>query len=95
MEYSEVEVESTMDLGQAVTYLEEVVAGLKSGRLFISNDGDEITLSPQRSVKVTVEARQKKDKETVGIKLSWHVPAAKTPAQPPLRISSKPNHDGH
>ena len=95
LEFSEVEVETEMDLAQAVSYLEEIVAGMKSGRLTIENEGQGIILSPQRTVKVAVEAKQKKDKEAVSIKIGWHVPAASKPPAPPLRISSKVNSDDH
>ncbi len=95
LEFSEVEVESEMDLAQAVSYLEEIVAGLKSGRLSIENEGEGIVLSPQRTVKVAVEAKQKKDKEAVSIKIAWHVPTPAKAPVPALRISSKVNHDGH
>lgn len=95
MEIREVEVEASMELGQAVAYLEEIVAGLKSGRLCLENEGEELLLSPQRQVKVLVEARHKKDKESVGIKLTWHVPMPQKAPIPALRISSKSGTDGH
>lgn len=89
IQFSEVEVETGMDLAQAIAYLEEIVAGLKSGRLSVENDGDGVILSPQRTVKVAVEAKQKKEKESVAIKISWHIPTPAKAPQPPLRISSK------
>lgn len=90
MEYNEVRHETTMELGQAIAYLEEIVAGLKSGRLCVAQENDEITLAPQRTVTVSIKARQKRDKESVGLKISWRTPAPDRDGTPPLRISSVP-----
>ncbi len=90
MEYNEVRVESDLELGQAISYLEDIVAGLKSGRLCVQHEEDELTLAPQRTVSVSIKARQKKDKESVNLKISWRTPTVQKEGTPPLRITSTP-----
>jgi amphi-Trp domain-containing protein len=62
MELNEVRLEAAMELSQAITYLEDIVAALKSGQLAVEHEGDHICLTPQRTVAVTIKARQKRDK---------------------------------
>lgn len=90
MEYNEVHLESTLELSQAIAYLEDIVAGLKSGSLNVQHEADELALTPQRTVSVDIKARQKGEKESVRLKLSWHVPSPKRDGAAPLRISATP-----
>jgi amphi-Trp domain-containing protein len=90
MEFNEVQMQTEMDLGQAISYLEDIVAGLKSGRICVQHEGDELQLAPQRMVGIRIKARQKRDKESVSLKIGWHIPSPQRDGVPPLRISTTP-----
>lgn len=90
MEVHELELETTAELTQAIAYLEDIVAGLKSGRICVQHEEDELLLSPQRTVSVALKAKQKEDKETISLKISWEMPKAMDNGHPPLRITTTP-----
>jgi amphi-Trp domain-containing protein len=94
MEINEVRLESTMELSNAIAYLEDVVAGLKSGRINVQHEEDSLVLAPQRNVTVRIKARQKNEKESIGLKVSWQVPRPSKDGESPLRITSAPAENG-
>lgn len=90
MEVHELELETTAELTQAIAYLEDIVAGLKSGRICVQHEEDELLLSPQRTVTVRLKAKQKEAKESISLKVSWEMPKAAHDGHPPLRITTTP-----
>lgn len=67
----EVELNSESTLEKAVEYLENIVAGLKKGKVFIQQDDEVVELTPNKIVSIDVEAKQKKHEEKVSFKLCW------------------------
>jgi amphi-Trp domain-containing protein len=60
-----------MDLNRAVDYLQAVVNSLRQGKLLVQHADDTITLAPVADVAFQVKARQKGNKESVSLKISW------------------------
>jgi len=73
-------VEGTMDLDQAIEYLDNVLASLKEGRIRVETAEDSVTLIPEKVVKFEMSVSQKKDKEKFGVEIAW-----KTDADSPTR----------
>jgi amphi-Trp domain-containing protein len=67
----EVELNSELTLEKAVEYLESILAGLKKGKVFIQQDDEVVELTPNKTVAIEVEAKQKKHGEKLSFKLSW------------------------
>jgi amphi-Trp domain-containing protein len=67
----EVELNSEATLEKAVEYLESIIAGLKKGKVFIQQGDEVVELTPNKTVSIEVEAKQKKHGEKVSFKLSW------------------------
>ena len=65
----EYEVKTT--LATCVEQLEELVLGLKSGRLVLENRTEALQLHPATVVSLRVKARQKGAKESIDIELDW------------------------
>ena len=64
-------VESVVELSRAIQYLEDVVASLKSGSVSVDGMNGMLTLIPEPTVKLKIEATQKASKESLSLKVSW------------------------
>ncbi len=72
MATKELSFEATMELGDALAYLNQMASSLKDGKLVIEQAGaDFVVLEPAELVQMEVAASSKKDKEKIGIELSW------------------------
>jgi amphi-Trp domain-containing protein len=63
--------EGQMDLNKALDYLQSLQAALKKGTAYVQNGAEVVTLEPEGSVTMEVEAKSKKDKQSIKIELSW------------------------
>lgn len=66
-----VKVKSEMERDQAVAYLEDLIAGMKAGKVSVQHEDQLVTLCPEGRIKVKVEASIKKGKEKFELELSW------------------------
>ncbi len=80
MSSKKLKVEGTMDLDQAIVYLENVLASLREGRIKVETADDAVTLIPEKVVKFEMSVSQKKDKEKFTVEIAW-----KTDADSPSR----------
>ena len=64
-------VESVVELSRAIQYLEDVAASLKSGSVSVEGMNGMLTLTPEPTVKLKIEATQKSSKESLSLKVSW------------------------
>jgi len=88
MEDNAIRIESIVELDQAISYLGNVLSGLRSRKLCIDQSGEALELTPQDMVSLQFKAKQQDDKESVSMKISWRLrPAAGD--LPALKISSK------
>ncbi len=68
----EVEMKSKMEIEKAIEVIESLLAGLKKGKVFVQHGDKVIEITPEKMVKLEVEAEQKKDKEKIYVKMTWH-----------------------
>jgi amphi-Trp domain-containing protein len=89
MSKKRISLKGSTDLAQAIEYLEDIVSSLKNGTLCVQNGSDEaLTLKPEKTLHLEIDASQRADKESVTIELSWRKAEAKQEALP-LKISSQ------
>ena len=68
----EVQMKSKMEIEKAIEVIESLLAGLKKGKVFVQHGDKVIEITPEKMVKLEVEAEQKKDKEKIYVKMTWH-----------------------
>lgn len=66
-----VSFEGVIDLQQAVSYLEGLVAAIRSGTITLEMDGDAVSLRPARNVSLSIEAKRKEERERLTLEMSW------------------------
>ncbi len=76
------ESKESMNIGQAVEYLQQVADNLKSGEVRFAHGGEEISLTPTSVVSVKTSVKDKSDKTSLTVKISW------APEQPQLQAKS-------
>ena len=76
------ESKESMSIGQAVEYLQQVAENLESGEVRFAHGGEEISLEPSTAVWVKTTVKEKSDKTSLTVKISW------APEQPQLRAKS-------
>lgn len=67
----EVSFEGTMTLDKALAYLEGLVASIRAGAVRIEKGEDLVVLTPGDVVKMEVEAKAKKGKQSLQLGLTW------------------------
>ena len=68
----EVEMNSELPLEKAIEYIENILSGLKKGKVFVQQGEEVVELTPDKTVEIEVEAKQKKHEEKFIVKLSWN-----------------------
>ena len=71
MEKNKVVYKESMQLQQAVEYLQAMIEDLKQGEFVIASDGNSLAFKPMDVVQLEVELEHKKGKEKLEIELSW------------------------
>lgn len=83
----EIRVESTLEVGQAVAYLQDIVNSLKAGHIKVEHGGNKLEMSPPGSVNVQLKAKRKETKDSISLKISWHSTSGHG-SEPGVKISS-------
>jgi amphi-Trp domain-containing protein len=82
--------EDEMDLEAVQEHLKSLLAGFKAGSIYIQNGGDVVGLHPEPTVTMALEARNKKDKQSLKIEIRWQsAPVAEASKSGMLLISKK------
>jgi len=63
--------EGQIELNKALDYLKSLQAALKKGTAYVQNGTEVVALEPESSVSMHVEAKSKKEKQSIKIELSW------------------------
>ena len=66
-----VSFEGEVELSEAMAYLKSLQAALKQGTVYVQNGNDVVALEPEATVNMEVEARTKKDKQSIKISFNW------------------------
>ena len=93
MKSNKVNLEQIISKHQLIGYLEDMVASLKSGKIVIESNGDYVRLIPPDSMKLSLSAKQKKEKAEMEFEISWAIPGVPK-EQAPLKISADEPEEG-
>lgn len=74
MDKRKVSTVQTLDLKDAASYLEDLLAAFKKGTITVSKGDENVVLSPASPVFLEIEAKKRKNKERFSFELSWHTP---------------------
>ena len=67
--------------------LESIAKSIKKGKMVFSDDDNEITLSPEKLMRLKLQATKTSTKHQVNIKISWDLDSIKTQKPDTLKIS--------
>lgn len=70
-EKKSVTFEGQMDLAAVQGHLKALLAGFKAGTIYVQNGPDVVALTPEASVTFEIEARRKKDKQSLKLEVKW------------------------
>jgi amphi-Trp domain-containing protein len=82
--------DSLQDKQSILKILHEVIEGLETGHLVLSDDYDKITLTPQGLLQLKLTASQEENKYSFAVKVSWQLEAEKTARKNNPRVVAKP-----
>jgi amphi-Trp domain-containing protein len=84
----EIELKKMMPKEEFIAYLENLLESFKSGQVVVQSGDHLLNLKPPAVFEVTVEAKQKKDKEKLSFKMAWKLDAT-ADSGADLRISPR------
>ncbi|MDR1660252.1 MAG: amphi-Trp domain-containing protein [Desulfovibrio sp.] len=71
MEKKKISTELRMEYSAAVSYLENLLEAFRAGRIEVRKRENRIILAPSSEINVEIEAKQKPEKESFSIGISW------------------------
>jgi amphi-Trp domain-containing protein len=71
MEKKKISTEQMMDYSTAVSYLENLLEAFKAGHIEVRKKDNRIVLVPASNIFVEIEAKQKPEKESFSLEISW------------------------
>jgi amphi-Trp domain-containing protein len=80
----EYEIQTTLD--DCIIKLKELVSGLEKREVVLQNRADGVELHPTPVVTLSVEAKQKGDKESLSIEIAWKANRSVSSPDDRLRI---------
>jgi amphi-Trp domain-containing protein len=88
MNNSEIKLKNNLDRDRAVSYLQDIVNSLKAGTINVEQAEQSLSFEVPPAVAVEIKAKQKEDKESITLKMSWsrHPECCEAPAD--LKISA-------
>ena len=81
--------EGQMDLAAVQAHLKALMGGLKAGAIYVQSGHEVIGLHPEATVTMELEARRKKDKQSLKLEIKWESLDEPEAAVGDLSISSK------
>jgi amphi-Trp domain-containing protein len=84
----EFEHESFQDSEAICTYLETIIAGIRSGELKVSDGNEELALRPRGLMRFEVKATERPDRTRLSLRMSWKPEEEELPGEDPLRITA-------
>ena len=92
MEKKQIMFDESMERKQVVKYLEKMVKELNEGKVIIKTDGESLAIEPQDTIRLEVEAKQKKGRERLEIELSWPVEGSGEEEEAEVTAEEKETH---
>ena len=84
-----VSYEGQLDLSSVQGYLKALMAGFKGGTIYVQSGAEVLALQPESTVTLELEARRKKDKQSLKLEFKWESAPAGDDATGHLVISDK------
>ncbi|MDR2055339.1 MAG: amphi-Trp domain-containing protein [Desulfovibrio sp.] len=88
MEKKKISTEQRMEYSAAVSYLENLLEAFRTGCIEVRKKGSRIVLVPSSDITVEIEAKQKPEKESFSIGISWTPCAACKDGEEQIRIKA-------
>ncbi len=71
MTKNKVEAKGNVELDRAIGYLEDILEGMKSGRIVVRQGDRTVTFHPVESVEMEIEAKEKDGKQKFSVEMTW------------------------
>lgn len=71
MEKRKIDVKMSLSYSEVIAYLEDLLKSFKSRKIVVQTGEDHLVMTPPEQVGVKVEAKIKKDRQSIGFELSW------------------------
>lgn len=81
--------EGQMDLAAVQAHLKALMGGFKAGAIYVQSGHEVIGLHPEATVTMELEARRKKDKQSLKIEVKWESVSEPEAGDSELTISAK------
>jgi len=83
------EHESLQDKDAIINYLAVLADGFSKGQLHLTNEEDDVTLTPQGLARLKIKAKQAKNHQEIRITLAWTAEqSGETEREPTLKIKA-------
>ncbi|MDR2669555.1 MAG: amphi-Trp domain-containing protein [Desulfovibrio sp.] len=73
MEKKKISTEQRLEYSAAISYLENLLTAFKAGSIEVRKGERRIVLAPAPDVTIAIEAKQKLDKESFAMEISWQL----------------------
>jgi len=71
MEKRKIDVKMSLSYTEVVAYLEDLLKSFRSRKIVVQKGTDHVVMTPPDQVEVKIEAKIKKDRQSIGFELSW------------------------
>ena len=71
MSKKEIALEGLVDMGQAIDFVDGLLAGMRSGTIYLEKGNETLILCPEEEVEIEIKGSQKKGKGKISFELSW------------------------
>jgi amphi-Trp domain-containing protein len=68
---NEVNISGTLEKNRVIAHLENLAKSLKDSTMYIQQGNEFVSLTPAAHMEFDLEAEQKKNKESLTVKISW------------------------
>ena len=71
MTKNKMKAKGTVELQRAIGYLEDILEGMKNGRVVMHRGDQSITFHPVDAVEMEIEAKEKEGKQELSVEMTW------------------------
>ncbi|MGO9566760.1 MAG: amphi-Trp domain-containing protein [Desulfomonilaceae bacterium] len=71
MPKNKVEAEGTVELQRAIGYVEDILEGMKNGRIVVRQGDQTVTFRPVDGVEMEIQAKEKEGKQELSVEMTW------------------------
>lgn len=71
MTKNKVEAKGTVEFQRAIGYLEDILEGMKNGRVVVRQGDQTVTFRPVDAVEMEIEAKEKDNKQKLSVEMTW------------------------